>query len=130
MKTIERVKNQSLYLKIFESREFDCTIFVYLDENHKVASFNFHWGTEDIRTEYMKFNENGEATQLYRMFLDISREKHSPKIYDMVIGAMSITHKDRLNQSKLEMDLAELKFKNKTLQTKIDNVLGLVEEMK
>ena len=77
-----------------ESKEYNCTIFIYLDKDDNVISMNFHWGTMTINPKYMEFNGDGEVTQLYRLFLKILGS-HSPKIYDMVISACSLnTPKD------------------------------------
>jgi len=124
MKTIARVKNQSLFIKIFESKEFDCTIIVYLDKENNVISMNYHWGTKDIYTKYLEFNGKGETTQLYKIFHQINGG-HSAKLYDLVIGAHSINAKKDLKIAELETELAEEKLKSKKLKAKLGKVKAL-----
>lgn len=115
MKIIARKPNTSLYLKIFQSQEFDCTIFVYVDKQGELISLNYHWGTNEIKTKYMEFNGNGEVTQLYKLFLKIMGSR-SAKIYDLVIGAHSLNSPRDLKIAKLETDLASAIFRAKSFE--------------
>jgi len=128
MKEIKRVEGQSLYLKIFQAIEFDCTIFIYLDKNNKIISMNYHWGTDTIKPNFMEFNGSGEITRLYNLFLGINKT-HSPKIYDLVIGAHSIISKRDLRISELETSLAEEKLKNSNMLGKVNKVLSLTKDL-
>jgi len=127
MKEIERKKNTSLYLKIFESKEYNCTIFIYLDKDDNVISMNFHWGTMTINPKYMEFNGDGEATQLYKLFLKILGS-HSPKIYDMVISACSLNTPKDFKIKSLEREIANYELKLKEANAKLDKVYKLINE--
>ena len=128
MKAIVRKKDTTLFLKIFESKEFNCTIFVYFDIKNKVTSVNYHWGTADIQPKYMDFNGDGEITQLYKMFLNIMGV-HSAKIYDLVIGAHSLNSPKDLKIGRLESEIAEHELRIKTVTTKLDKVTKLLKEL-
>jgi hypothetical protein len=121
MKTIARKKDQSLYMKIFESKEFDCIIIVYLDEEDNVISMNYHWGKAEINTKYLEFNGKGETTQLYKIFHQINGG-HSTKLYNLVIGAHSINSRKDLKIAQLETDLAEEQFNYKKLKGKLTSI--------
>ena len=127
MKTIRVKKDTKVNLHIFQSNKFDCIIFLHRDENGKVLSLDYHWGTDDIQTKYLESNEKGQVSQLYRMFLDILGS-HSEKIYDMVIGAHSIGSQTRMKLADSEMKLAQMELKYKALKDKQDKILELTKE--
>jgi hypothetical protein len=123
MKTISLGKRKSLYMKVFKSKEFDCIIIVYLDEDNNVISFNYHWGTDDIQTQYLQFNDNSIETKLYKVLFGLNGKKHSPKLYDQVIAAHSVYHPIEFKLSQVETELAEQKLINKTLKSAIKSVV-------
>jgi hypothetical protein len=130
MKAI-KVTTDNLYLKIFKAEQHDVICFVYYDKQGNVASFNYHWGVEEIQPEYLKYQPDAIETQLYKGFKEINGG-HEVKLLDYVIEAKTLlslhTTADNIklvNDARAEAD--QWKQKYNELNDKVNKAKNLIQ---